>query len=513
MRVIHVLRVRAFVARIATVLAVISLDAVSRSLVDRMVEQGRLPNHAELFRRGRTYAMRTTPVHASIYRSLYTGFSLSTHGVHYPLQWCAEEQCVRPADVLNQGDSIFTRLERAGRRILVIDPPECGRFTPTSGIAMSGWQFTTRFVLPRWHSSSPIGRELENRFGRSASCNEVFGRPSLTHLRAMHGVLQSAPRRLVDATFECLKTAAFDFVWVTFVAPHIAGHQLWRESIESPPAANVREPAVLAGIYEHVDAALGQLLDALPPATDILVFSANGMGPETSRADLLPAMLARVLRAGTSRRTDSRSSPVWRLRAAVPTHVRARVADALPDRMALSLAARLEGTGINWKKTAAFAPPSDGPGFVRLNLKGRERDGIVDPSVAESLLQEIADGLQSFVDPSGERVVASVLRSSELDVPGPKSHVLPDLFAMWTEKPDVALHSVQSPRFGEVRRHGVGSGRAGNHPGPTWATIVPGGSRNAGPANGPVEAIDLAATICDAMDVPHRDLPGRSLLQ
>ena len=122
-------------AIIAGVLAVISLDAVARPLLERMIAEGRLPHHAELLGRGHTYALTTTPIHASIYRSLYTGCRMSTHGVHYPLQWCAAEQCVKPADGMNPDDSIFTRLERAGRRLLVVDPPECGVFAPGSSIA------------------------------------------------------------------------------------------------------------------------------------------------------------------------------------------------------------------------------------------------------------------------------------------------------------------------------------------------------------------------------------------
>ena len=317
---------------IALVLALISLDAASLPLLDRMIAQGRLPNYADLVRRGKTYAMNTTPIHASVYRSLYTGVGMSTHGVHYPLQWCAADQCVKPADPLNLQDSIFARLDRAGRRLLVIDPPECGLFAPGSGLAVSGWQFTTRFVLPHWYSSPRIARMLEERFGAPKGCHEVFGRPSVPRLIAMHDILQSAPRRLADATATCLKTGEFDFLWVTFVAAHIAGHQLWRESLDSPPDSLGQEPEVLAGIYEHVDQALGRLLAALPPNTDVIVFSANGMGPETSRADLLPGMLAHVLAGrGKERTTAPPASALWRLRAAVPTNLRALVADALPD--------------------------------------------------------------------------------------------------------------------------------------------------------------------------------------
>jgi predicted AlkP superfamily phosphohydrolase/phosphomutase len=494
-------------------LALISFDAVSRPLLDRMIAQGRLPNCAMLLRRGRTYAMEPTPLHASVYRSLYTGLSVSTHGVYYPLQWRASEQRVRPADPLDPEGSIFARLGSAGRRILVIDPPECGRFTPRAGIAACGWQFTARFVLPQWYSSARIARLLGNQFGTPTRCDEVFGRPSMRRLRAMHKVLQSAPRRLADATIACLKDGEVDFLWATFVAAHIAGHQLWRESLDSPPDPR-REPEVLAGIYEEVDDALGRMLAAFPPQTDVIVFSPNGMGPETSRADFLPAMLARVMNGHVRKRTAaSPGSRLWRLRAVTPTALRGLVADAMPDHLAVRLTAHLENAGADRTTTRAFALPSDGAGFIRLNLKGRERHGIVEPRDADELLDEIAAGLATFVEPSGESMITSMIRSSGLDGPGPRSLSLPDLVVRWSHTPEAALRIVTSPRFGEVRRDGVGSGRSGNHCDGAWVCVVPGGPRDLAPDVGTVRAIDLASTVCAVMGVPREDLPGRPLLR
>jgi predicted AlkP superfamily phosphohydrolase/phosphomutase len=299
-------------------------------------------------------------------------------------------------------------------------------------------------------------------------------------------------------------------VWVTFVATHIAGHQLWREPMESNDA-DERERAGLTGIYQKADEALGRMLAAFPRKTAVIVCSPNGMGPETSRADFLPAMLARVLAGRASNRTTT-GSPLWRLRAIVPTTLRARVADAIPDQFVPRLTAHLENVGVDRRSQRAFALPSDGPGFVRLNLKGRERHGVVDPRDAEALLDEISAGLRTFVEPSGENTVASIVRSADLDVPGPKSSLLPDLVIVWSSKPDAALRIVTSSRFGDVVRDGVGSGRSGNHCDGSWACVVPGGSGRRAADGEPVRAIDLAATVCAVMEVPHDDLPGQPLL-
>ena len=501
-----------WLATIAPMLALISFDAVSRPLLDRMIAQDRLPNCAALLRSGKTYSMETSPIHASVYRSLYTGFSLSTHGVYYPLLWSASEQRVRAVEPLHPEHSVFARLDRAGRRMLVIDPPECGWFEPRHGIALSGWQCTTRFVTPEWYSSNRIARALKHQFGPPKSCHEVFGRPDMPRLRAMHDVLRSAPRRLADATVACLREGEFDCVWATFVAAHIAGHQLWYESLHPKRDADGREPEVLAGIYQKADEALGRMLAAFPRQTAVIVCSPNGMGPETSRADFLPAMLARVLAGRASNRTTAGSS-LWRLRAIAPTALRARVADAIPDQLVPRLTAYLENVGVDRRTARAFALPSDGPGFVRLNLKGRERHGIVDPRDAPALLDEISAGLRTFIEPSGENMIASIVRSADLDVPGPKSPLLPDLVIVWSPTPDAALRVVTSPRFGDVARDGVGSGRSGNHCDGSWACVVPGGSGRLAPDVEPVRVIDLAATVCAVMEVPHDDLPGRSLLQ
>ena len=56
--------------------------------------------------------------------------------------------------------------------------------------------------------------------------------------------------------------------------------------------------------------------------------------------------------------------------------------------------------------------PGEDKGYVRLNLRGRERDGIVGPGEADELLSSIADGLLSFADPDGSASIASSTRRS-----------------------------------------------------------------------------------------------------
>jgi predicted AlkP superfamily phosphohydrolase/phosphomutase len=175
------------------------------------------------------------------------------------------------------------------------------------------------------------------------------------------------------------------------------------------------------------------------------------------------------------------------------------------------LTARLELRGIDWSQTAAFCHPADNQGYICLNLRGRERGGIVDPAEADALMRTIADGLATFCDPDGSPAVARVDRVAEQH-DGARTSALPDLVVQWSETPATTLRGVHSAAFGDVERHGTGSGRSGNHtPGDAWAVVVPGTSAARTPTRAPRLA-DVATTVAAVCGVDRDGLAGEPLL-
>lgn len=83
----------------------------------------------------------------------------------------------------------------------------------------------------------------------------------------------------------------------------------------------------------------------------------------------------------------------------------------------------MDGT-VDWSKTRAYSIGLNG---IYLNLKGRERDGIVEPGdEADRLLQEIIDRLEQVRDADGRAVIRNVYRTSEV-YHGPQTAKAPDL--------------------------------------------------------------------------------------
>jgi len=245
-------------------------------------------------------------------------------------------------------------------------------------------------------------------------------------------------------------------------------------------------------------AALGRILAALPAGADTILFSVLGMTANMSRNDLLPDMLEAVLKGGAG---AAPASSAWRLRAAIPTPVRAGIASALPERVALALAARAELRGVDWSSTRAFCVPSDSQGLIRLNLVGREAGGTVSSGDAEGVLDEIVEGLSTFTEADGGQVIRAIDRVRDVVPEGPAFDMLPDLVVQWRPTPASETHAVSSPRFGTVRRFGAGTGRSGNHTDDAWAIVRPGRSRLR-TADRKHRVTDLAHTALALLDAP-----------
>jgi predicted AlkP superfamily phosphohydrolase/phosphomutase len=497
-------------------LVVLNFDAASKPLVDRLVEEGRLPTLAALREQGAGMRLRSPGDRfpASAYPTLYTGLSVARTGHYYPFQWVAGEQRVRVSDDLPGPRSIWDRLADAGRRVLVVDPYEARKPARAEGLFVSGWQFRNHVVLPPWSIPDDAYRRSARRFGRAPAIDEVFGTQSASSLlRIRHGLL-AGPRRAADLALDAIAGERFDLVWLSFPSVHLAGHQFW-DFAHLPERE--REHAVRGGIlgtledvYEAADAGMGRTLSALPGDADVCVFSALGMTDNTSRSDLLPGMLEAVLGPRRDRKAPPGSS-IWRLRAAVPREVRAGVARALPRGTAIELTARLEGRVRDWSRVRAFSLPSDAVGYVRLNVRGRERDGIVEPGEIESLIEEIRIGLLSFTDPDGTRCVDVIERTSDALGADARLDLLPDLLVRWSSRPSATLRWVVSPQFGEVTRHGGGSGRSGNHNDEAWAVLVPGRQRVREPATQPGIA-SIPATVLAALGLETDGIDDEPLL-
>jgi predicted AlkP superfamily phosphohydrolase/phosphomutase len=500
----------------------IGLDAAEVSLIEPWMDDGTLPNLARLRSRGAYGRLRSTAdwVVGSPWPSFYTSSWPSDHGFVNYLQWLPQRMShERPNDSWLPLRPFWRELPAQRLATVVIDIPVTYSPGAHGGVELNSWASHDKL----WPASaSPAGllTEVYREFGHQPIRAEITGLQRAAELLRLRDELVESAGRVADLTLAFLERYPWDLAMVVLGATHRGGHKLWDDSgTVAPPSPTERAEldAALRSVYRSCDQAIGRLLDAAPADAQILVFALHGMGPNDSRHALLPEMLELILAEGSAppAALGSARRLLQRSRQAVPLEWRSGFKRRLPQVVQDRLAVFWRNEGTEWSSTRAFTTIGDKEGHIRVNLKGREALGAVDPSEYDGLLALITKGLLRFVDEdTGAPVVADVARAAELWPPGDRAGQLGDLIVRWSDSPARAHRALISPGHGRLPWPTPGKnpdGRSGHHRGTGWLLA-------AGPAVRPGALIhdghilDLAPTILAQLGArPPYAMRGRSL--
>jgi predicted AlkP superfamily phosphohydrolase/phosphomutase len=169
-----------------------------------------------------------------------------------------------------------------------------------------------------------------------------------------------------------------------------------------------------------------------------------------------------------------------------------------------------------WRTSPVISLPSDLQGYIRINLRGRESEGIVGPGADfDEICFNIEEGLLTFVDgDTGKPIVEKVMRRKNLFPQGTHADELPDLIVKWASSPAANHRAIVSPKYGPVpwteRGHNP-DGRSGNHS-PEGFLIATGDNIRPNSQTKNAHILDLAPTILALLDTlkpPY--MPGNVL--
>jgi predicted AlkP superfamily phosphohydrolase/phosphomutase len=491
---------------------VIGLDMGDGGLIRHWSRQGRLPHFAALAAAGASLELDSTAqaLHTSTWPTFATGVLPGRHGVYYPYQPTPGQQFARQIEADQYGIETFWQRASGNTRAIVYDVPETFPENGFNGRAIYDWGTWAQYGKT---SAQPptLLKELKARFGPYPLGYEAmrlgFDRPQGIAERLLQSVRYKAA-----TTRWLLECADWDLAVVGFGELHPAGHYLWPSGSTAVESSDEREFDSLLSVYIAVDEALGMLMTALPTGVNVLVVSGDGVRDNRCGWHLLPTVLDRL--GYTSRGAAPVEGPppspslVGRVAQLVPTSVKKRISESLPLKVRNRLSLRSQAAGLDWSRTRVFALPTDLEGCIRINLKGREPQGIVERGAQyEDLCQEIRSRLEELVNPvTGATAVRRVWIRNEI-FPGPKQEELPDLMVTWTD--DAPIAALQSSRIGTVE--GVNPDiRSGTH-------SVTGFLMAKGPAvpqgfEGRGRLVDVAATVLQMAGVDRAaDLDGEPL--
>ena len=532
-----------------TVIA-IGIDSADPDLVEQWMAEGHLPNLQKLMQAGSYGRIRNTVNHAEgptrtssterLWSMTWSGCRPDKTGfwdtekfspVDYSISRDEEEIGV---DFAEEYPPFYAFL--GDRRVAAFDLPASGLSDRVNGKQILGWGGHYPFT-PSHSSPANLLPELIEKYGE----NEVlyndhgfWGNPK--YAKWLHKALARSIETRTTIYRDLLKEEDWDVFLAAFPETHSGGHDLIHLTLPDHPLYSSYKQRVapdyspVLDVYKRVDRGVGEILADAPENAHFLCFSVHGMGnniidmlsmvmlPEAlyrwnfpGKQAIAPGVVGQT--PGPRRTNPTRHSwqgEVWKLihepnpilrfwRSWAPRKLQKSTYDGLVFSNILAK----EGVVPSfmptmwysplWPKMRAFALPSFADGHIRINLKGRERDGIVLPEEYDAVCDELIELIGGLVDArTGEPIVDRIVRTRNYPTEDQDKDRLPgpDLVVLW--KQNYPTDVVDSPKVGRVGP--IPCPRPGGHRTEGFV-IAKGAGIEPGSTAPTAEAVDIGPTI------------------
>jgi len=472
--------------RVATGLAhaagrtvVLGVDSLDLLLVQRWVATGRLPFFESLLRDSclARLSVVSRVLQGALWPSLLTGRAPGHHGTFYLTQLTSGTYNLDPvaADHVTP-EPYYKRLDEHGVRCAIVDVPNDIPQASFGGLQVVDW--LTEFQFWRFATQPTADREqIEQRLGvlnRTGGYGPTQG--TLEGHRRLRQRLEKSLEMKARLAKDLLARADLDHIFIVFAEPHKAGHFLWKYMDSAHPDHVAAEPYLrdaMLCLYQQLDRKLAELAALLTERDNLIVLSDHGMQANYRGDHLVGPILERLGLCGTGsapsleRRAASTSAAVAQTPAAGWTGTLKSTAREAANRCAPGFVRQIlrrkfgPAAHIDWSQVQAFQLPTDRNTYLRINLRGREPEGIVEPGEGyRELLSLVEKEFRALINvDTGKPAVAEVFRVHEL-YPGAQVEDLPDIAILWNC--DAPINTVTSPRVGRVALRTV-EDRSGNH--------------------------------------------------
>lgn len=482
----------------------IALDAAEPSLIEQWTAEGELKNLAELRKHGMYCRLNSSAewLAGSPWPTFYTGTLPGKHGFYHYLQWRADKMDYERPNPDWIKVNPFWRDLSDDIRVIEVDIPLTFPPSKLNGIVISNWASHDRLYPPLSYPQDKIDWVNKN-FGSPPISDEVGGLQTVDDLLKLRDELINANKSESELILSLLKNEDWNLFLCCFSSTHRAGHKFWdttnvKGDISKEQIHQLKN--CLKDIYKSCDEAVGKILQNVSDDTTIFIASLHGFGENTSLADkILPKMLSNILSDKSEKKNES-ISIIKKFRNLIPLELRSNLRKLFPIWLQDKMTAYWRMSGIDWSKTKVFPMLADLQGYIRINLKGRERDGIVEPHEYEQLCDKIIGGLKTFHDENtNEPVIKNIKRKDEIFEKGNGYDILPDIIVKWQFKPSSSYEKIVSDDFGVIEFQIPGKnldGRSGNHR-PQGFLLARGEQFRPNSILSDRHIIDLAPTILD----------------
>ncbi|MSR65201.1 MAG: hypothetical protein EXS18_05405 [Verrucomicrobiae bacterium] len=403
---------------------VIGLDGSTFRVLQPMIDAGKLPSLAKLMKRGSWGTLRTIvpAITPPAWTSFFTGRNPGKHGIYgfttgKPGEY-EGHRLVSTSDI--RCPTLWDELSAAGKKVGVMNVPMSYPVWPVNGFMIS-CLYTPRSVGVATHPPELV-KELGNYQTTERLRIKVpphhpeFKAQATAFLDEIEGIIDLHTRTALDL----MRTKPWDLFALVYMSTDRAQHFFWRY-FSDDARTKERDPEIAAHIqrmYQKLDAAVGQLVEAAGSQTTTVILSDHGFGPDMTRSVHLHHFFQ-------SRGWLTRDS-FWRVKRLYKRAMSKM--SGTERRYSLDKKAGV----ILWRKTKAWAE-AIGPRClgVRINRVGAYQEGCVTEAEYPAFRNEIREALLSLKDTDGTAIFKDVKPREEV-FSGPQTGMAPDLIGYFT---------------------------------------------------------------------------------
>jgi len=449
----------------------IGVDAAEASLVRRLIAQGKMPALASLLKEGRWLRVHSPAGigSGSVWPTFMTGSEPGVHGIYSEWSWQPETMNLTRYD----GRSLqpfWKSLARQNISVGILDVPFAHPLGLPQGFEVLEWWAHDATVaglrvgpkeIVSLVKDSPAHPLSATRFVNTTPDAEV-------DLEALAKACIEGVRLRSDLARQLIKQTRPRLSLVVFPEIHHAGHLMWHtaerdDSLYADQKENGDAGRLLERVYGALDEHIGRLIEVVGDDS-VMIFALHGM--RAGRG--LPTFLGPWLCERGFSSLESWGSQSWPKRAQsllaatkrhTPDYIKQRYYKLTPAAATQKLARPFMWPLYDWKTTRAFSLPTDQNGWIRINLAGREAEGIVSAESYDKICRELEKLLLGLITDDGSPLVRDITRTAT-DSEGALRNPLPDLVVHWD---DAAFASPLKIKGSKIKSELVGKKLTGQH--------------------------------------------------
>lgn len=507
---------------------VVGFDALDQGFVRKWAAEGKLPTFASLLECSYWGLVENEPglQAGTAWPSFYRGVSVARHGQLDGLRQFNKDNYeieVNIGEDKFKHDLIWRRLSKEGKRCAIIDAPYTYLTKNLNGIEVHDWGThvatgSNTLQTATWppdlvdeltgmYGSDPLGGHL---------CDELAPRTA-EEIADFRDKLIDRLQKKAEMSVHLLKKGYWDFFLTTFSEAHCVGHQCWQLHDETRPDYEADVAAVVGNpmkdVYIALDRALGRILSEVDQTeTTVMVYCSHGIEPSICGTYMLDKILTRL--EGRELKDKAKGSEGimrkgWRM---LPESVKKHLQPLKAQVWQSVVGSPMQGHREERKFFEILA--NNSTGGVRVNLKGREAQGIVEPGEEyDRLLDQLIADLSEVVNmDTGKPAISGFAKTRDLYKDGESMDKLPDLLVDWNKDAGYTgdIRKVYSPKTGEIE-HDAQHMRTGDHGKTRGMFLAVGPHVTPGHRNELASVLDMAPTIASLLGTSMESFDGQPI--